>query len=265
LENRTKHYFQKLFVRKLAGRKYYSKIKFFKLYLKAKTGTDYEISRILIDILKDDDVFFDVGANLGQYIMRIKNKFHSGVQIYAFEPVISNYDILSKYIKNNCQNVLLENYAVSDTDGLDILYIPLLDNIEVDTQASIDYENRKMYYNDFIKQEIRKVTIDNYVLTNYIRRIDYLKIDTEGNDVRVIKGALKSIEKSKPVIFCEEMGNIETLEILEGLNYKRYLLTKNYKLSDFADSIPQDVFNDLIIFIPENRKTIFEKYMVNQL
>ncbi|MFZ4589563.1 MAG: FkbM family methyltransferase [Ignavibacteria bacterium] len=265
MENRTKHYLQKLLVRKLAGRKYYTRIKFFKIYLKAKTGSDYEISRILLNILKSDDIFLDVGANLGQYIMRIKNKFYSGVKIYAFEPVISNYEILSKYIKNNCQNVLLENYAVSDTDGMDVLYIPLIDNIEVDTQASINYENRKMYYNDFIRQEIRKVTIDNYVITNNIQRIDYLKIDTEGNDERVIKGAWNSIAEFKPVIFCEDMENIETIEALSRLNYKRYLFTKDYKLSGFTDSISSEVFNDLIIFIPENREYIFEKYLTGRI
>lgn len=262
MEKRTKHYFQKLFVRKFAGRKYYTKIKFIKIYLKAKSGADYEISDILLNILKDEDVFFDVGANLGQYIIRIKNKFKAGVKIYAFEPVISNYKILSKYISNNYKNVLLENFAVSDTDGLDVLYIPLIDNIEVDTQASIDYENRKMYYNDFVKQEIRKVTIDDYVVTNCIQRIDYLKIDTEGNDERVVKGALKSIAEFKPVIFCEDMENRETLEVLKGLGYKRYLLTKNYKLSGFYEALSRDVFNDLIIFIPESKEMILERYIL---
>ena len=265
MENRTKHYFQKLFVRKLAGRKYYSKIKFFKIYLKAKTGSDYEISRVLLDILKDDDIFIDVGANLGQYIIRIKSKYHSGVMIYAFEPVISNYKILSKYIKSKCENVILENYAVSDTEGPDVLYIPLIDSIEVDTQASIDYENRKMYYNDFAKQDIRKITIDNYLNANSIQRMDYLKIDTEGNDERVIRGALKSIAEFKPVIFCEDMENIETLEILTQLNYKRYLLTKDYKLSGLFDSKNAEVFNDLIIFIPESKEYIFEKYIIARI
>jgi FkbM family methyltransferase len=265
LENRTKHYLQKLLVHKLAGRKYYTRIKFFKIYLKAKAGSDYEISRILMNILKKDDVFIDVGANLGQYILRIKNKFHEGVKIYAFEPVISNYEILSKYINKRCLNVILENYAVSDTDGMDVLYIPLIDNIEVDTQASIDYENRKMYYNDFAKQEIRKITIDNYVTSNSIHRIDYIKIDTEGNDERVIKGALKSISDFKPVLFCEDMENRENLEILTGYNYKRYLLTKNYKLSGLTDPRPSDVFNDLIIFIPESKEYIFEKYIIDRI
>jgi FkbM family methyltransferase len=195
LESRTKNYLQKLFVRKLVGKKYYSEIKFIKIFYKAKLGFDYEISDILLKVLKDDDIFFDVGANLGQYIIRIKQKFKSGVRIYAFEPYNINFIILSEHILKKYKNVIVENCAVSDVNGQDILYIPLIDDIEIDTQASIDYENRKMYYDEFTKQEIHKITIDNYVEINNIRKIDYLKIDTEGNDERVIKGALKTISK----------------------------------------------------------------------
>lgn len=258
MENRTKHYLQKLFVSKLVGKKYYSKIKFLKIYYRAKLGTNYEISNILLKILKADDVFFDVGANLGQYIIRIKQKFKAGVKIYAFEPVNSNYSLLSKHINKKYENVVLENCAVSDINGKDILYIPLIDNIEIDTQASIDYENRKMYYNKFTKQKIEKITIDNYVDINNIRRMDYLKIDTEGNDEKVIIGAIKSISEFKPVIFCEDMESKETLDKLFELNYIRFLLNRSYKLVNYSVDKPKDVFNDLVIFIPNETIHIFK-------
>lgn len=260
MEKRTKHYFQKLFVRKFAGERLYQKIKFFKIYCKAKLGTDYEISRILLEILKEDDVFFDVGANLGQYIIRIKSKYNEGVQVYAFEPVKSSFVILSKYIKKNCHNVVLENYAVSDSSGFDTLYIPIIDNIQIDTQASIDLDNRKMYYSEFVKQEIKKITIDKFVQEKSVLRMDYMKIDTEGNDERVIKGALGTIAEYSPVIFCEDMENEETLDVLSRLKYSRYLLAKNYTLLNFSDAQPNDVFNDIVIFIPESKKSIFNKY-----
>jgi len=49
-----------LFVHKLLGKKYYSKVKFMKIYYKAKFGSNYEISDLLLKVLKDDDIFFDV-------------------------------------------------------------------------------------------------------------------------------------------------------------------------------------------------------------
>jgi FkbM family methyltransferase len=262
VETRTKHYFQKLFVRKLVGQKLYSKIKFLKIYFKAKIGSGYEITGILMDILKNDDVFFDVGANLGQYIIRIKSKFKNGVKIYAFEPVLNNYNILSDHVSKNYKDVEIEKYAVSDEDGLDILYIPLIDDIEIDTQASIDYENRKMYYSKFMEQEIQKITIDNYVSAKNICRMDFLKVDTEGNDERVIKGGLKSINKFKPIIFCEDMESQETLAILNKLGYSRYLMNTNYKLSVFSEAKSEGYFKDLVIFIPEEKLNIFVNHIV---
>jgi FkbM family methyltransferase len=264
MEDRTKHYLQKLFVRRIAGKRLYSKIKFIKIYLKAILGADYEISQILLEVLKEDDVFFDIGANLGQYIIRIKRRYKKGVRIYAFEPLKSSFSILSNYINKHCPDVLLENSAVSDVSGVDTLYIPIIDNIEIDTQASIDLENRKMYYKEFKKQETKKVSIDRYVLEKCITKIDYLKIDTEGNDERVIKGALKSIANFTPIIFCEDMDGEEILEILSTLKYNRYLLTRDYKLTTYIHNKPDNIFNDLIIFIPENKKHIFDKYIMTK-
>lgn len=263
METRTKHYLQKFVVHKLLGKRFYSKIKFLKIYLKAKLGSNYEISNILLNVLKNDDVFFDVGANIGQYIIRIKNRFKEGVFIYAFEPVLSNYNILSNYVSKKCQNVILENVAVSDIEGTDIIYIPLIEGIEIDTQASIDYENRMNYYNDFAKQEVQIITIDNYVKSNGIKKIDYLKIDTEGNDEKVFKGALESIIKFKPVIFCEDIESTEITNKLYSLGYNRFLLNKEYKLVYFKDDKPNNVFNDLFIFIPEDKINIFKEYILN--
>jgi FkbM family methyltransferase len=234
-----------------------------KIYYKAKFGSNYEISDLLLKVLKDDDIFFDVGANLGQYIIRIKQKFKSGVKIYAFEPFNINYSILSEHILRKYNNVIVENCAVSDVNGQDILYIPLIDDIEIDTQASIDYENRKMYYDEFTKQEIRKITIDNYVEINDVSKIDYLKIDTEGNDERVIKGAIKSISEFKPVIFCEDMESKQTLDKLYELDYSRFLLGKSNKLVGYSGDKPDNVFNDLVIFIPKGSIHIFGEYLVN--
>ncbi len=263
MESRTKNYLQKYFVRKLFGRKLYSRIKFFKILFKAKVGSKYEITSILLDVLRDDDVFFDIGANLGQYILRIKTKFKNGVNVFAFEPVISNYKMLNSYIEKKYKNVILEHYAVSDTEGEDVLYIPLIDEIEVDTQASIDLKNRENYYNNFIKQEIRKITVDKYVENKGLKRIDYLKVDTEGNDTKVLAGALESIRKFTPVIFCEDMENLEIISELERMSYKRYMITYKYELIELNTAGKSDVFNDLMVFIPENRKQIFQNYILN--
>lgn len=265
MEKRTKHYLQKFIIRKLFGKKYYIKVKFLKILFKVKTGSNYEITPILMNILNDDDVFFDIGANLGQYTIRIKYKFNYGVKIFAFEPVIENYKVLQSYLIKKYENVILENYAVSDSEGEGVLYIPTINDIEIDTQASIDLENRRNYYSNFAKQKIQKITIDKYVSANAIERIDYIKIDTEGNDAKVLKGALNSIRSHKPVIFSEDLSDPEVLIELENMNYTGFLLTYDYCLIDLNTTNLTKTFDDLTIFIPEGKLRIFNKYMIKNL
>jgi FkbM family methyltransferase len=262
LENRTKHYFQKFLVRKFVGRNLYSKIKFLKIIISIKIGLNYEISDILLKVLNEDDVFVDVGANLGQYMIRISNKFKNIIRIYAFEPVQNNYNILSKYFLKYDSAITIENYAISDVDGTDILYIPLIDNIEIDTQASLDLENRKKYYTNFVEQKIEKMTIDSYMNKKNIEKLDYLKVDTEGNDEKVLKGAFNSITKYKPVIFCEDIKSVEIFDKLAKLNYHIFLLNKDFKLIKFSEKTIYDYFDDIVIFIPYEKYFIFNDFII---
>lgn len=261
MEDRTKHYYQKYAVRKLTGKKLYLKIKFFKLMLLSALGKKYEISNILTEIIKDNDVFFDVGANLGQYISRIMRKFNSRIKYYAFEPVNSNYSVLKKYFVKY-STLVLENIALSDSTGDDILYIPLLDSIEVDTQASLNLENRKKYYSNFVEQKVKRVSLDDYVLMNSVKKIDYIKIDTEGNDEFVLKGASNSLKKFRPVIFSEDVDKSFYEKNILSIGYSLYYLTSNDKLIPENKKTP-DILNDVVVFIPEEKINLFTKFIID--
>lgn len=261
MEDRTKHYFQKYIVRKLTGKNLYLKIKFFKLLFFSALGKKYEITSLLNEIIRDGDVFFDVGANLGQYISRILRKFNSRIQYYAFEPVKANYSVMTRHFKRY-SSLVIENIALSDSTGDDTLYIPLLDSIEVDTQASLNLENRKKYYSNFVEQKIKKMSLDDYVNTNSIQKIDYLKIDTEGNDEKVLKGSLNSLKQFRPVIFSEDVEKSFYEKYIISNGYSLYFLTKDDKL------IPElkksyDTLNDIIIFIPKEKISLFSNYIIN--
>jgi hypothetical protein len=73
-------------------------------------------------------------------------------------------------------------------------------------------------------------TLDNFVLKRKVKRIDLIKIDTDGYELKVIKGGLDSLANFFPLIIIEigntlnRVGdNIEDLiDILTGLNYKLF-------------------------------------------
>jgi FkbM family methyltransferase len=251
LETRTKNYLQKLITYKLLGGKAYKHLKFYKQFLKYRIGLSYELSDLMRKILKPGDVFFDVGANLGQYIFRFRSFENSSLIIYAFEPVISNYEMVIRRIRNN-SNVILEKTALSDKNCNSVLYIPLIDGIEIDTQASLNLENRQIYYKDFKKQDIQLSTLDEYCKNNSVTRIDLLKIDTEGNDDKVVEGGRRIILESKPVIMAEDIIGTESFYCLHKNGYRSFLADKNMYLHSYNSDVA-GLVKDLTIMIHESK------------
>lgn len=261
MENRTKNYLQKLFTHKLFGDKAYKYLKFYKQYLKYKFGIHYELSPFMEKILRKGDTFFDVGANLGQYIFRLRNFGNSSLRIFAFEPVLSNYKIVSCRIGNN-ENVIFENLALSDRKDNSKLYIPLIDGIEIDTQASLNLENRKMYYKEFREQEIKVTTLDDYCKDKGIANIDLLKIDTEGNDDKVVNGGKNIINKCRPVIMAEDIIDTDAFNFLQDSGYKSYFADGRWMLHPYTSNNP-GLVKDLTVMIPGTRMNLIKEYIAS--
>lgn len=261
MENRTKNYLQKLLTYKLLGGNAYKSLKFYKQILKYRVGLNYELSGLMKKILKSGDIFFDVGANLGQYIFRFRNFKNSGLKIFAFEPVLSNYNMVKKRIMSN-GNVILENTALSDIKDSSVLYIPLIDGIEIDTQASLNLENRQLYYSDFKKQEIKVSTLDEYCTDKSVSRIDLLKIDTEGNDDKVVIGGKNIILKSLPVIMAEDIINTDAFIFLQNGGYSSYFADRNLYLHP-QQTNKAGLIKDLTIMIHRSKLNLFSNMMAS--
>jgi FkbM family methyltransferase len=261
MEIRTKHYYQKRLTRSLFGDSNYLRIKFLKIYAKYIIGTEYEITGFLKKIIKDGDVFFDVGANLGQYALRLVNLKRAGVNVYLFEPCESNYFILKTHFKSR-QNAVVENKAVSDFSGTTDLYIPVIGDIRIDTQASINLNDRPVSYDKYVKQKVETIRIDDYIMQRSINRVDFIKIDTEGHDDRVILGAENTIKKFLPVIMTEDVPSGNAAKMLKEYKYSEYFVTKTGNIiSGNIVSDMRSVSTDLVISIPEVKKEKFMKYI----
>lgn len=183
--------------------------------------------------LREGSVFFDIGANVGLYSITMAKKFED-IKIYAFEPVP---DTIREFKDNIDKNevpfgkICLIEAAVSDRDG----------HVDITTDFhSSNYLTRSDSTVNHI--EVGSVTIDNFVQKNDIRRISLIKIDVEGNEYLVLKGAMESIKKFRPVIVIEliekdlefsenkyEDPN-KSINILLNLDYKYYILDDNSNL-----------------------------------
>lgn len=143
-------------------------------------------------------IIFDVGVFDGGYAQKIY-EYDPNVKVYAFEPNPKTFKRLNK-LKGNTY----EKLALSDFEGNTTLYT----SKEFEAMDSLYYRNKCRGLHTG-KYNIKCTTVDKYCEQNKINHIDLLKIDTEGNDLNVIKGAERMIKS----------GNIDTIQFEFNLLY----------------------------------------------
>jgi len=162
--------------------------------------------KLFIDALKPGQVFVDVGANIGFLSIYAATR---GLVVHAFEPALDVFMLLSRNLKLNFPegaevNVYMEALYDSNT----FLKInPRWTDYVTYSSGEIDWEHSPNSGglslvpttdgND--NAYVRASTLDEM----QIARVDLLKVDTQGSDLRVLKGAENTIEACRPTIIFE--------------------------------------------------------------
>ncbi|KKQ77586.1 MAG: Methyltransferase FkbM family [Parcubacteria group bacterium GW2011_GWC1_38_6] len=156
---------------------------------------DEMISDVLLDNLYPGGTFIDVGANIGYFSLLASRLVGGNGTVQAFEPVKQLSTQFSTSIrKNNFDNIYLHRYACgSETREMDIM----VNKQNVGGSSLIEAKNPLGSIHERI--QIRKM---DDMLKN-IQHIDMIKIDVEGYEFEVLKGAENLIKKHKPKIIFE--------------------------------------------------------------
>ena len=137
-------------------------------------------------------VMVDAGANVGVYTIPCERLVGDTGMVYAFEPAPETLQLLRLNLAlNRCQRVSVSRYALSDKSDCLVLRVD-------ETHPSFDGHRHVESIAD--AKGIRKgdelvpaTTLDKFVATQGIRQIDFLKIDVEGAELSVLRGAVKSL------------------------------------------------------------------------
>lgn len=135
-----------------------------------------------------DEVLVDIGANIGMYtIWAAKTR---GVRVYAFEPESQNYAVLYKNIVLNqlSKQVVAYCAALSDEAGYSLLHL----NQFQPGRSNHSYGEKVNYQLEYRDSEISQgciaATLDGLVTTGVVPKPDYIKVDVDGFEHKVLAG-----------------------------------------------------------------------------
>lgn len=195
------------------------------------------LKKFIIEKEYDNGVFLDIGANIGNHSIYFKNFFE---KIYSIEASKDTFDLL-KFNTKNFKNIKAINIGASSKSA-----ILKFRNNKSNVGASRIVDRNSTH--DF---EIKVNKIDNII--NDKEKIRLIKIDVEGHESHVIKGATDIIRKNYPIIVFEQEANeikngtSHVVDILKEIGYKNFFAIHNTYNTNFIKNRYLKVIVDILI------------------
>lgn len=205
----------------------------FKMYADPKNKNDIVTNQLFLGpyedgifsllklLLNEDSVFFDVGSNVGLHSIFAQSLNVS--RVFAFEASPITYDQLVANIKLNDSEskgvIIPANYALSDSiKNIDFFY----DLVHPAASSFVKlFENHTFKIVNVETKVIDKIEFQ-------LDRLDLIKIDTEGSEYFVLKGANETINRFKPVIIVEMLRKWSAKYLYHPNDIINFLLVKGY-------------------------------------
>lgn len=211
---------------------------------------EYRELLFLHDFLRKEMVLLDVGANIGEYSVFAAKRLTKG-KVVAFEPVPALRQILHENIEmNQFANVIVNPFGLSDASGSFPIYF--VGENENEGQATFfpgEIQNQRS-----VNAELKKLDDEWGQLS--LNRLDFIKMDIEGSELRALLGARNVITRFRPFIMLEisevtyrSAGySLEDVsDYFKAINYRHFAIDKMGKLVSSSE-LPS--FGN-VVFVPQ--------------
>ncbi|TIN83092.1 FkbM family methyltransferase [Mesorhizobium sp.] len=187
---------------------------------------DYEqaVEDFYRSILRPGDIAVDCGAHTGRHTVPMSDIVGGGGRVYAFEPLPWPFKTLSEKCASR-GNVTLDNCAVGQSSGkAPFIFVP-------DFPEYSGFEERT-YHDETIarvRTEVRVKRLDDAIPT--LPLVRYIKIDAEGGDLKILRGAEKLLRFSRPYVTFECGDNSTKNYDYTSADYFDFLNRIGYRIS----------------------------------
>lgn len=178
-----------------------------------------------------DPVVLDVGANAGHHTLFLSRQSR---KVYAFEPFPQvSAKIDAKLNANGVANVEVCRFGLGAENTEASYFPPASTNTGTGSFLS---ENAQSPTSPALRLQIRKG--DDVVAENGLDKLDFIKMDVEGFEVRALRGLSGTLAKFRPVVFVEwTQNNLGE----KGMNAGKDLFPKGYRFFQFIEEVPRFV------------------------
>lgn len=167
---------------------------------------------------QDKVVVFDVGANVGNYAKGVMDIFgKEKLELHCFEPAPTTYAKLTDNLQTYQYSGLhLHNFGLSDKAA----EIEMFQDAELSGMTSVYHRRMDHFGLDFNKTEMASfATLDEFCIENGIGTVDFLKLDVEGHELKVLESAADTLKNVKYIQFEFGGCNIDSRTYFQDFYY----------------------------------------------
>jgi FkbM family methyltransferase len=188
-------------------------------------------------VFKDEKlVIYDIGANRGTTVLKFSSIFPKS-RIFAFEPIASLYDIMCNNFGKN-EKIKIQNIGIADVKGEFTFYV----NKSLDTSSFLPSQktglNSDAQVENSHQMVVPVITIEQSFLSEKIDRINILKLDIQGGELKALRGAESLLKDGRiDVVYTEAYFVQQYVNQPLFAEISLFLSDYNYQLQDIYNPI----------------------------
>lgn len=203
-------------------------------------GHDIEVKKTYEELISSSDppeLFIDIGANYGTHSLLFL--VHQ-IETITFEPNTSCHNLFKEMCELNGVTPQLEAVALGELNGNVELAYPEHDTWFGSTDTEVTEELSPDH--DLVTETVEQKTLDKY-LPQIGHKKTVIKIDTEGNELAVLRGAVRTLHEIKPKVIFESWDDSERTELFKFFETQKYEIYETpWKPADESQPLKSDEF-----------------------